>query len=128
MSQTYQGFQTNAKNLQGPARGQGPPNSSQLQPRHQSPELPGGPRRSEFASIQDQAFRGNWGPRAKPKAKPPSKKPRARPNQTLHPPGLHGSKKQKRRQEREFFFWRKLRASSQPQIQTLCSSGRDRCN
>ena len=44
------------------------------------------------------------------------------------PTGLHGSKKQKRRQEREFFFWRKLRASSQPQIQTLCSSGRDRCN
>ena len=26
------------------------------------------------------------------------------------------------------FFWRKLRASSQPQIQTLCSSGLDRCN
>ena len=26
------------------------------------------------------------------------------------------------------FFWRKLGASSQPQIQTLCSSGLDRCN
>ena len=68
MSQTYQGFRTNAGSLQGPARGQGPPRASQLKPRHQSPKLSGGPSRSEFASIQDQAFRGNWGPRAKPKA------------------------------------------------------------
>ena len=70
VSQAYQGFQTNARSLQGPARGQGPPRASQLKPRHQSPKLSG----SEFASIQDQAFRGNWAPRAKPKAKPSARR------------------------------------------------------
>ena len=31
-------------------------------------------QRSYIGSIQDQAFRGNWGPRAKPKAKPSARR------------------------------------------------------
>ena len=49
-------------------------------------------------------FRGNWGLRAKPKAKPSARrksKSLEPPNQTLHPPGLHGSKTKKKTGARE---------------------------
>ena len=65
VSQTYQGFQTNARSLQGPARAQG---------------LPGPPSSNLATSLirirlhPGSAFRGNWGPRAKPKAKPSARR------------------------------------------------------